>query len=75
MVDKAYFIFESRTGYCDGYYTSRTGAVDQCNDLKRDFPNGMFMVFKLEYKAQESIRLIAKPSDQWRILTEGLGGK
>lgn len=74
MIDKAYLVFEAKTGYYDGYYTNLIDATSQCDDLKRDFPMGLFMVFKLEYKAQESGRILSSGADRFRRMQLMLEG-
>ena len=72
MISNAYIVFEATTGYYDGYYIGLAEATAQCNDLKRDFPMGVFMVFKLEYKAQENTRLTWCGLDRYTCLSKGL---
>lgn len=70
-----YIIVEAITRYVDGYYTERKEALEQCRNLKHDFPRGRFFVAKVSFMAGDNIRLEGHAIDHYHTMLDKLGYK
>lgn len=61
-----YLIYETLTGYSDGWYANEEDATRQAEDLKRDYPKGRFVVLRLERHMQSNMALPGSAGDHFR---------